>query len=199
MALIKCPECGKEISDKAVSCPSCGCPITTVNNVESQSSDVSKNESQTKNKLLPLLVLIPLVVVILVLGWAKLKNAFFKDDSKELLCGAWDTIEVSVDDDYYCPIDQLSENMALILRVDAESFYVDLEGTEGFDSQGTWEYDKENSTDDKKVYRLVVDEDNTMDGRIFVNENKDELFVTMHLSGGNAMYFKMKRKQAIRQ
>lgn len=24
MALIKCPECGREISDKAVSCPSCG-------------------------------------------------------------------------------------------------------------------------------------------------------------------------------
>jgi len=27
MALIKCPECGKEISDKAVSCPNCGSPI----------------------------------------------------------------------------------------------------------------------------------------------------------------------------
>ena len=25
MALIKCPECGKEISDKAASCPNCGC------------------------------------------------------------------------------------------------------------------------------------------------------------------------------
>ena len=27
MALISCPECGKEISDKAISCPNCGCPI----------------------------------------------------------------------------------------------------------------------------------------------------------------------------
>lgn len=27
MALIKCPECGRQISDKAASCPSCGCPI----------------------------------------------------------------------------------------------------------------------------------------------------------------------------
>nr|DAE46111.1 MAG TPA: zinc-ribbon domain protein [Caudoviricetes sp.] len=26
--LIKCPECGKEISDKAVYCPGCGCPIS---------------------------------------------------------------------------------------------------------------------------------------------------------------------------
>ena len=27
MALIKCPECGKEISDKAHTCISCGCPL----------------------------------------------------------------------------------------------------------------------------------------------------------------------------
>lgn len=27
MALIKCPECGKEISDKATVCPNCGMPL----------------------------------------------------------------------------------------------------------------------------------------------------------------------------
>lgn len=27
MALIKCPECGKEISDKAIACPNCGNPM----------------------------------------------------------------------------------------------------------------------------------------------------------------------------
>ena len=30
MALIKCPECGKEISNKAIACPSCGCPIASL-------------------------------------------------------------------------------------------------------------------------------------------------------------------------
>lgn len=29
MALINCPECGKEISDKAEACPNCGCPINS--------------------------------------------------------------------------------------------------------------------------------------------------------------------------
>ena len=29
MALIKCPECGREVSDKAGSCPNCGCPIAS--------------------------------------------------------------------------------------------------------------------------------------------------------------------------
>ena len=27
MAIIKCPECGQDVSDKATSCPHCGCPI----------------------------------------------------------------------------------------------------------------------------------------------------------------------------
>ena len=34
MAQIKCPECNKEISDKAKSCPNCGCPISTTKNIK---------------------------------------------------------------------------------------------------------------------------------------------------------------------
>ena len=30
MALIKCPECGKEISDKATACINCGCPVSAM-------------------------------------------------------------------------------------------------------------------------------------------------------------------------
>ena len=28
MALINCPECGRQVSDKAAACPNCACPIT---------------------------------------------------------------------------------------------------------------------------------------------------------------------------
>ena len=31
MSLINCPECSTQVSDKAASCPSCGCPITSHN------------------------------------------------------------------------------------------------------------------------------------------------------------------------
>lgn len=30
MALIKCPDCKKEVSDKAYSCPNCGYPIDQI-------------------------------------------------------------------------------------------------------------------------------------------------------------------------
>ncbi len=32
MALISCPECAKEISEKAPSCPNCGVPISSAKN-----------------------------------------------------------------------------------------------------------------------------------------------------------------------
>lgn len=37
--LINCPECGKQVSDKAVSCPDCGCPISSAKSNEQKNSD----------------------------------------------------------------------------------------------------------------------------------------------------------------
>lgn len=56
MALISCPECGKEISDKAVSCPSCGCPINRNENTPKKTS---------KKNITPILV----VLLILLFGF----------------------------------------------------------------------------------------------------------------------------------
>lgn len=39
MALINCSECGKSVSDKAVSCPNCGNPITGTVNVKIEMND----------------------------------------------------------------------------------------------------------------------------------------------------------------
>lgn len=52
MALVKCTECDKEFSDRALSCPNCGCPI---DQVDLNTSDVIIAENQndtTSNKLL---------------------------------------------------------------------------------------------------------------------------------------------------
>lgn len=41
MALIKCPECGREISDKAGSCPNCGYPISAEPQMEYDSGEMN--------------------------------------------------------------------------------------------------------------------------------------------------------------
>ena len=33
MALIKCPDCGREVSDKSKQCIHCGCPIEQENKI----------------------------------------------------------------------------------------------------------------------------------------------------------------------
>ncbi len=43
MALINCPECGKEISDKALSCPKCGYPIANILETNDQSFTTSSS------------------------------------------------------------------------------------------------------------------------------------------------------------
>jgi uncharacterized membrane protein YvbJ len=48
MALIKCEECGKEISDKAASCPHCGCPL---NSNEKKELEVMNKTNLIKNIL----------------------------------------------------------------------------------------------------------------------------------------------------
>lgn len=39
MALIKCPECEREVSDKAVDCPHCGCPLTSDNQLREMTNE----------------------------------------------------------------------------------------------------------------------------------------------------------------
>lgn len=52
MSLIKCPECGKEISDKASSCPSCGYPINNIE-VETEQDRVNiRGKNKGKNFLI---------------------------------------------------------------------------------------------------------------------------------------------------
>ena len=49
MALIKCPECGKEISDKAPACIHCGFPLSLLHGEET--SSIKIEDPSKKNKL----------------------------------------------------------------------------------------------------------------------------------------------------
>lgn len=50
MAMIKCTECGKEFSDKASSCPHCGCPIEDVKAAMAERELVKKTKKAEKEK-----------------------------------------------------------------------------------------------------------------------------------------------------
>lgn len=55
MAMIKCPECGKEMSDKAAACPNCGCPIeeirTKIEEIEAErEAKIKAKEEEKKAK-----------------------------------------------------------------------------------------------------------------------------------------------------
>ena len=81
MALIKCPECGKEISDKAAACPNCGCPISSEaspvvanSSTPDSSNDDGKPSTPVKKKKKGKIALIIIIAVIVlatacVLGW----------------------------------------------------------------------------------------------------------------------------------
>lgn len=51
MALIKCPECGKEISDMAETCPNCGCPRSLIEKkVREETAERERKEFEKKKK-----------------------------------------------------------------------------------------------------------------------------------------------------
>lgn len=49
MGLIKCPDCGKEVSDMAINCPYCGRPLNS-DNVSANASNANGAESTRKKK-----------------------------------------------------------------------------------------------------------------------------------------------------
>lgn len=78
MALINCPECGREISEMAKSCPHCGCPIQkSTENKGSRSKPKKTHNSENRNEKpkkkgsclkIVLIVLAALMVLIVLIG-----------------------------------------------------------------------------------------------------------------------------------
>ena len=65
MALIKCPECGKEISDKASACIHCGYPISNI--IENETKDNIQDEIIFKNNKSNKILYISLVVAAIII------------------------------------------------------------------------------------------------------------------------------------
>ncbi|MGC4018461.1 MAG: FxLYD domain-containing protein [Muricomes sp.] len=79
MALIKCPECGKEISERAGKCPNCGCPIdgtakretiesSPVAAVEKSVDSIKKSGKQGKKGIVIICAVIGVLIIGIVAG-----------------------------------------------------------------------------------------------------------------------------------
>ena len=51
MALINCPECGIEVSEKAIACPKCGCPI--VSSAHDSEPNMGSEKKEIEEPLFP--------------------------------------------------------------------------------------------------------------------------------------------------
>ena len=80
MALMKCPECGKEISDRATSCPNCGCPILISTDNSTQIPDrnqVEKTKADKKKTITiagSIIAIVAIIVVVYVFAVAQPKK-----------------------------------------------------------------------------------------------------------------------------
>lgn len=88
MALIKCPECGNDVSDKAVKCPKCGYPLKP-NNEKFKMVNISTFRHHKKFLVVAssLIVIIGLIVVLASLA---MKNHI---DVKELSIDKWKFVD----------------------------------------------------------------------------------------------------------
>ena len=70
MALINCTECGKEISDKAQTCPGCGAPVVVISNaITNTPTKVSYNKSTDTFSGTKLLIVKLAMKAIQEIGW----------------------------------------------------------------------------------------------------------------------------------
>lgn len=93
MALIKCPECGKEISDQAASCPNCGCPIKKTNGDSGEDNlgkkveiSIKKPDVKLDKKIKSILggVIVCLVILIGVIVYTK-TNITLSDEERAVI------------------------------------------------------------------------------------------------------------------
>lgn len=112
MALIKCKECGHEVSDRASACPNCGCPIAgetpEPQNDVVEAEPIYYEEEETSNKWL--YVIIGVLVAIIIMGgiYGYSKGYFFGGgggadslltDSMQVDTVATDSVAVEIPED----------------------------------------------------------------------------------------------------
>lgn len=77
MALIKCPECGREVSDSAKACPGCGYAISK----PSEKSGTGNEQNKTRMIIGIIIVVAVIIIIAIVSSNAKKKNDYYRRNS----------------------------------------------------------------------------------------------------------------------
>lgn len=86
MAIIKCPDCGKEISDRAEACPNCGCPIAAKPVYENAPVAEVKKKKKTGIiiAIIAVIIIAAAAVLVFVLGGSGVKEITLSENNLEL-------------------------------------------------------------------------------------------------------------------
>lgn len=105
MALIKCPECGKEMSDRAVSCPQCGTPINEIkaklgmpinNSCKNEGTATSTSQQKKESKRVPVWAGVLMIIGTLLLVCVIVKLFIFKPSRTDIPQQSVDSIQEPV-------------------------------------------------------------------------------------------------------
>ncbi|MBO5628258.1 MAG: zinc ribbon domain-containing protein, partial [Aeriscardovia sp.] len=174
MALIKCKECGHEVSDKASACPNCGCPIQAADNTSVKGMEVKplyvKEGNGKKWALLALLFLIIGGGCYLI---SRSSNNTLNDDNR---------INTVDTEPIYRDIASVNLSPKRIITNSLEELFNDV--MIGKDGNGP-EYDEKYfSTDFNRIYKEVEEIDMGYDGFFkakFWDMEKDEAEMSISL------------------
>lgn len=96
MALIICPECGKEISDRAIKCPACAYPINKHNNSKMDNNKLAKEKKNKRVIVVLSCVILTLLLVFFVVVLFFPKNIVLYEDAITLTVGEERILEYDV-------------------------------------------------------------------------------------------------------
>lgn len=91
MALIICPECGKEYSDRASACPNCACPTHRTDKEGAPISDSSYSESTKKRNNHSFLTILIVLILTVAAVWYVYRVQAYNDGLNALYVGEYAT------------------------------------------------------------------------------------------------------------
>lgn len=145
MAMIKCPECGKEISDSAVSCPNCGKPLQQASKTLSVQPPQKKKTGTFKKILIGTLVIfVGLIALGMIVGDDKKTSSSVAGQasapkenviivSVEDICNAYKSNEVAADKKFKGNLVQITGRVDDVKKDIADSLYVTLKRQDAFE------------------------------------------------------------------